>query len=293
MLQTHRVLAAAAPASAPAPGEMLMGFCRLCSSLPLPSLSPRLLFHRPLGLYRASCRLGGAREQGEDPVGERCGDACQPWTGPGQFANGWALGKFPGKEWGNHAGDHSTQLHPGLPARLDAWEGRRALKPRVPGRAPGEAPPPSVASAQGMRGRGLGAVRLATEQWPGPAHQRRSANPGLLNRHAGLPAGRPAGGGAHTSRCTDVYICTRARGSTTGHVERECSLPGTSELCYPCAHANRTSEGCSGDSLDCRVVVLELPSLGKAISWGKYRRAFTQKQEKVLISAARIAKRYV
>lgn len=29
MLQTHRVLAAAAPASAPAPGEMLMGFCRL------------------------------------------------------------------------------------------------------------------------------------------------------------------------------------------------------------------------------------------------------------------------
>lgn len=133
MLQTLRGSVSAAPASAPAPGEMLMGFCRLwrvigrrefgatsscrchwlgaiCCSLCRELLTPPPLpFSSSASLPPAAGLLPGvlpprrrsrasSLEEEEDSVGGWEVGA-SPGLALGHFAKGWALGKFPGKVW--------------------------------------------------------------------------------------------------------------------------------------------------------------------------------------------------
>lgn len=144
MLQTHRGLAAAAPASAPAPGEMLMGFCRpwrvigrrefgatstavaigsaqsavLCRELPTPPpLSPRLPLLAagpPPGTLPPRRRSG----RGRPSLGMARG--CVPAQDWPRAIRKWrALGSFPGKS-GETTRRPLRTTHPSLPARLDA-----------------------------------------------------------------------------------------------------------------------------------------------------------------------------
>lgn len=216
MLHTHRGLAAAAPASAPAPGEMLMGFCRLwrvigrrefgatsscrCHWLGAIccSLCRELLTTPPLPFSSASLTSAAGPLPGTLPPLRRWGRGRGPSRGVARGcvpAQDWprAIRKWMGTgevSWERVGKPRGRPLHttPPQPSRSSRRVGGETCpQTRARGRAPGQAPPPSVPSAPGMRGRGRGTVRSAAEQWPRPAHQRRSANPGLLNRFAGLP----------------------------------------------------------------------------------------------------------